>query len=354
MNSEFLAALDQVEKDKGISKEILIEAIENALLFAYKKEHDQRDWERREAEAAPVEYRGFVNRETGDMGVYPTKTVVEEVADPVSEISIDDARRLSKSLSVGDTCEVNVMPRSFGRIAAQTAKQVVVQRIREAEREIICNEYTEKKGDIIQGLIQRVEKGTKNNVMMEIGRVEAMLIPSEQVPTEKYVPGEKMYLYVVDVKDDQKGTQIVISRTHPGLVKRLFEMEVPEIADGTVEIKAISREAGSRSKIAVFSNNKDVDAIGACVGAKGMRVANVLKELRGEKVDIINYSENPVEYITAALAPSKVLRVEVFEEEKSCMVEVPEEQLSLAIGKEGQNARLAAKLTGWKIDIKSV
>ena len=342
MNKEFLNALEAVSKDKGIDKEFLIEAIETALLSAYKREFNQVG-----------EVRGIVNRKTGEMGVYAVKKVVTKVEDPDMEVSVEEALKVNKHYQEGDEIEVNVMPKTFGRIAAQTAKQVIVQRIREAEREIACNEFSEKKGEILLGLVQRIEQGPRNNIMIEIGTQEAILTQSEQVPSENIRPGEKIYLYVMDVKDDTRGLQIVLSRSHPGLVKRLFEKEVPEINDGTVEIKGIAREAGSRTKIAVYSNNKDVDAIGSCVGPKGMRVSNILNELRGEKIDIITYSENPEEYIVQALSPATVDKITVNEEEKTCQVIVPENQLSLAIGKEGQNARLAAKLTGWKIDIKS-
>lgn len=342
MNKEFLNALEAVSKDKGIDKEFLIEAIETALLSAYKREFNQVG-----------EVRGIVNRKTGEMGVYAVKKVVTKVEDPDMEVSVEEALKVNKHYQEGDEIEVNVMPKTFGRIAAQTAKQVIVQRIREAEREIACNEFSEKKGEILLGLVQRIEQGPRNNIMIEIGTQEAILTQSEQVPSENIRPGEKIYLYVMDVKDDTRGLQIVLSRSHPGLVKRLFEKEVPEINDGTVEIKGIAREAGSRTKIAVYSNNKDVDAIGSCVGPKGMRVSNILNELRGEKIDIITYSENPEEYIVQALSPAAVDKITVNEEEKTCQVIVPENQLSLAIGKEGQNARLAAKLTGWKIDIKS-
>lgn len=341
MNKEFLAALEQVEKEKGIDKEVLIEAIESALLSAYKKQFGSNN-----------ECRGVVNRKTGDMGVYMIKTVVSEVEDPTLEISLSDAQQISSQYMVGDECEVNVMPKTFGRIAAQTAKQVVVQRIREAERQNVCNEFSEKKGKLVSGHVQRIDH-LRNNVMIRVGNEDAVISGNEQTPDEKLTPGEEVMLFVMDVKDDTRGLQIVLSRSHPGLVKELFKREVPEIADGTVEIKAIAREAGSRTKIAVFSNNADVDPIGACVGAKGMRVANILSELRGEKIDIITYSEDPAAYITSALSPATASSIEVNAEEKSCSVLVPENQLSLAIGKEGQNVRLAAKLTGWKIDIKS-
>ena len=300
-----------------------------------------------------MECEAVVDRATGAMGIYAKKTVVEEVEDPFTQISQEDANKINAKLSLGDTCEVNMMPKTFGRIAAQTAKQVVVQRIREAERNIIFNEYSEKKGDLISGLVQRVERSGVSNVMVEIGRLETILLPSEQIPGEVYRPNSTMKFYIVDVKDDGKGPQIVISRTHPGLIKRLFEAEVPEIANGVVEIRGISREAGSRSKLSVSSNDPNVDPIGACIGPKGMRVSAILDELNNEKIDIVNYSDAPEEYITAALAPAKVIHVECVEE-KSYSVTVPASQLSLAIGKEGQNARLAARLTGYKIDIKSV
>lgn len=341
MNKEFLAALEQVEQEKGISRDILIEAIESALLSAYKKQFGSAN-----------ECRGVVNRKTGDMGVFMIKRVVSEVENPESEISLADAQQLSSRYTVGDEVEVNVMPKSFGRIAAQTAKQVVVQRIREAERENISNEFSEKKGKLVTGYVQRIDL-QRNNVMVRIGNEDAVLSEKEQVPGERLNPGEEIVLFVMDVRDDARGLQIILSRSHPGLVKELFKREVPEIADGTVEIKAISREAGSRTKIAVYSNNPDVDPIGSCVGARGMRVSGILKELKGEKIDIISYNEDPAEYITAALAPATVSSIDINAAEKSCSVRVPESQLSLAIGKEGQNARLAAKLTGWKIDIKS-
>lgn len=341
MNKEFLAALEQVEKEKGISQDILIEAIESALLSAYKKQFGSAN-----------ECRGVVNRKTGDMGVFMVKRVVSEVENPSEEISLEDAQQLSSRYTVGDEVEVNVMPKTFGRIAAQTAKQVVVQRIREAERENISNEFSEKKGKLVTGYIQRIDYA-RNNIMVRVGNEDAVLGANEQVAGERFNPGEEIVLYVMDVRDDARGLQIVLSRSHPGLVKELFKREVPEIADGTVEIKAIAREAGSRTKIAVFSNNSDVDPIGSCVGARGIRVSGILKELKGEKIDIISYSEDPAEYITAALSPAAVSSIDINAQEKSCSVKVPENQLSLAIGKEGQNARLAAKLTGWKIDIKS-
>jgi len=343
MNKEFLNALEAVATEKGIDKELLIDAIETALLSAYKREFQSAG-----------EVRGIVNRKNGEMGVYAVKTVVDKVENPECEISYEEASKINKHYQTGDEIEINVMPKTFGRIAAQTAKQVIVQRIREAERAIACSEFSEKKGEILLGLVQRIEQGPHKNIMIEIGTQEAILAQGEQVASENIRPGEKIYLYVMDVKDDARGLQIVLSRSHPGLIKRLFEKEVPEIKDGTVEIKGISREAGSRTKIAVFSNNKDVDPVGSCVGPKGMRVSNILNEIRGKKIDIIVYSEDPKEYVTAALSPAKVLEVNVLEEEKSCQVTVPESQLSLAIGKEGQNVRLAAKLTGWKIDIKSV
>ena len=340
MNQEFISALSEIEKEKGIKKEELIEAIENALVSAYKKEYGSN-----------AQLSAVVDRENGTIKVVVTKEIVDDVAFPQTEISKDEAQKINKRLDVGDVIDVDITPKSFGRIAAQTAKQVVVQKIREAERNMVIDEFVNKENNIVTGIVQRTEK---QNVMVEVGKTEAILTQKEQVEGESYNPGERIKLYVVEVKRTSKGPQIVLSRSHPTLVKRLFEQEVPEIADGTVEIKSVSREAGMRTKIAVHSNDKNVDSIGSCVGQKGIRVQNITDELRGEKIDIIKWSENPAEYISAALSPAQVISIEVNEEEKSSVVTVPDYQLSLAIGKEGQNVRLAAKLTGWKIDICSV
>ncbi|MDR0405286.1 MAG: transcription termination factor NusA [Clostridiales bacterium] len=337
MSEDFLMLLDEFEKEKGISRNVLIEALETALVSAYKKNYGARH-----------NVRVEINRLNGGMNVYIQKTVVAEVEDPLTQISLAEAKAINPIYEEEDIVEEETVPQTFGRIAAQTARQVVTQRIREAERGIIYNEFISKENDIITGIVQRVEK---RNVMVDIGKTEAILTPQEQAPTEMYKNGQRVKVYVVEVQNTTKGPQITISRTHPGLVRRLFELEVPEIQNGTVEIKSIAREAGSRTKIAVLSSDPNVDPIGACVGPKGARVQKIVDELKGEKIDIIKYSENVPEYVSAALAPAKALSARADEESKICSVTVAGHQLSLAIGKEGQNARLAAKLTGWKIDI---
>ena len=341
MNHEFIEALEELEKDRGIDKDILIDTIEQALLTAYKKNFGS-------AQNVRVEF----DREKGDVRVYSQRVVVDEsdLYDTFLEIELDEARQINPNYELGDIIENEVTPKDFGRIAAQTAKQVVVQRIREAERDIVYNEFIEKENEIVTGEVARVSKGL---VYVNLGRIEAVMTPAEQIPHESYKAGQKIKVYILEVKKTNKGPQIVVSRSHPGLVKRLFEFEVPEIFEGIVQIKSLSREAGSRTKMAVSSIDEKIDPIGACVGPKGSRVKNIVDELIGEKIDIISYSENPAEFISASLSPSKVVRVDVNEEEKSALVVVPDYQLSLAIGKEGQNARLAAKLTNWKIDIKS-
>ncbi len=338
MNKEFLTALDLLEKEKGIKKEILIEAMENALITAYKKDYN------------PVsEVVAKVSVETGDAKVYLRKTVCEEVTDAQTEIAHKDALKISKKITVGETVLVDVTPKTFGRIAAQNARGIVVQKIREVERGNMVSEFTEKTGTLVTGIVERIGKG---NIMVSIGRTEAVLTPNEQIAGEEYAHGEKIKIYVVQVKMIGKAPQVVISRSHPNLVRCLFEQEVPEIADGTIEIKSVAREAGARTKIAVFSNDKNVEAVGSCIGPKGLRVENILRELRGEKIDIINYSEDTATFIREALSPATVVTCNVNPDEKICYVTVDKDQLSLAIGKEGQNARLAAKLTGYKIDIK--
>ncbi|MDI9481821.1 MAG: transcription termination factor NusA [Bacillota bacterium] len=339
MSAELIHALEQIEKEKGIQKEVLIEAIEVALITAYKRNYGS---------AQNVEV--YIDRLTGDVRVFALKNIVEEVTDPSIELSLEQANRFSADFEVGDVVEVEVTPRKFGRIAAQTAKQVVMQRIREAERGIIFEEYSSKEEDIVSGVVSRFER---RNVIIDLGRAEAILPPGEQTPGEKYNIHDRIKAYVINVKKTNKSPQIFVSRTHPGLVKRLLELEVPEIHDGTVEIKTIAREAGSRTKIAIFSKNENVDPVGACVGQKGSRIRAIVEELKGEMLDVIKWSSNPQEYIASSLSPAKVVRVDVDEENKVARVIVPDFQLSLAIGKEGQNARLAAKLTGWKIDIKS-
>ncbi len=339
MSAELIHALEQLEKEKGIDKEILIEAIEAALISAYKRNF-----------GSTQNVKITFDRASGDVRVYALKRVVEMPENDLLDISLEDAKKISKKLEIEDTAEVEVTPKKFGRIAAQTAKQVVVQRIREAERGIIFDEFLNKESDIVTGIVQRAER---KNIIIDLGKTEAILAPSEQTPGEEYRFNQRIKTYIIEVKKSTKGPQIAVSRTHPGLVKRLFELEVPEIHDGVVEIKSISREPGSRTKIAVFSKDDNVDPVGACVGQKGGRVQAIVDELRGEKIDIIKWSSNPEEFISSSLSPAKVIRVDVNEEEKSAKVTVPDYQLSLAIGKEGQNARLAAKLTGWKIDIKS-
>ncbi|NSW90734.1 MAG: transcription termination/antitermination protein NusA [Firmicutes bacterium] len=339
MSVELIHALEQLEKEKGIDKELLINAIEAALVSAYKKNFGP-------AQNARI----YIDRETGEVKVFALKKVTSEPKNDLFDISLEAARKMKVTAEENDMIEVEVTPKKFGRIAAQAAKQVVVQRIKEAERGIIFEEYYNKEGDIVSGLVQRYEK---KNVIIDLGKAEAILTPLEQTVGEEYNLNDRLKVYIVEVKKTPKGPQIMVSRTHPGLVKRLFELEVPEIHDGIVEIKGISREPGSRTKIAVYSKEENVDPVGACVGHKGIRVQAVVDEIRGEKIDIIKWSSNPGEYISSSLSPAKVLRVDINEKEKSARVIVPDYQLSLAIGKEGQNARLAAKLTGWKIDIKS-
>ncbi len=339
MNAEFIGALAQIEKEKHVSKEVLIDAIEAALISAYKRNF-----------GSSQNVTVHIDRLTGEVKVFAKKKVVTFVENDLNEVSLEDAREISGAYEEDDIAEIEVTPKKFGRIAAQTAKQVVVQRIREAERGIIFSEYSNKENDIVTGIVQRADKG---NVFIEMGKIEAVLAANEQVPGEQYQYGDRIKVYVIEVKKTSKGPQVYVSRTHPGLVKRLFEKEVPEIHDGIVAIKSISREPGSRSKIAVYSVDFNVDPVGACVGQKGNRVQVVVEELRGEKIDIIKWSSDPAEYIATSLSPAKVLSVKVNETDKTAKVIVPDYQLSLAIGKEGQNARLAAKLTGWKIDIRS-
>lgn len=339
MSSELLDALIALEEQKGISREILVEAIRAALVTAYKRNFNQ-------AQNVRVDF----NQETGEIKVFSRKEVVEEVEDPRLEISLEEARKINSVYEPGDIVEQEVTPRNFGRIAAQTAKQVVTQRVREAERSIIYEEFVDRTDDIVNGIIERRDA---RNIYINLGKVEAALPLNEQMQGEEYKPQQRIRVYITKVEKTTRGPQIIVSRTHPGLLRRLFEMEVPEIYDGIVEIKSIAREAGDRSKISVYTHDPEVDAVGACVGTKGARVQAIVNELNGEKIDIVEWSEDPVVFVANALSPSKVLDVIVNEEEKSTTVIVPDYQLSLAIGKRGQNARLAAKLTGWKIDIKS-
>ncbi len=339
MNFEVIQALEELERERGVSKEILLEALEAALVSAFKRHY-----------GSTQNVRVDLDGDAGTVRVFAKKTVVEAVTDPKTEITLDEARAISPSYNLGDIVEAEVTPAEFGRIAAQTAKQVVVQRIREAERDIIYEEYINRQGDIITGRIQRIEG---RNVMVDLGRAEAILPQSEQMPTEQYEPGQRIKMYIVDVRRTTKGPVITVSRTHPGLIKRLLELEVPEVYDGVVEIKAIAREAGARSKVAVYSHDENVDPVGACVGHRGVRIQSIVSELRGEKIDVIEWSENPAIFVANSLSPAKVLAVSINQEYKIARVIVPNSQLSLAIGREGQNARLAARITGWKIDIKS-
>ena len=338
-NPELIEALEAIAREKDISKEVLLEAIQNSLLAACKDQFGKSD-----------NIRVVLDETTGEFHVYQDKVVVEEVLDDTLEIALAEAEARHGVTDLGATVSIEVTPKNFGRISAQKAKQVVVQKIREEERKVVYDQYFEKEKDIITGTVQRYSNG---NYTVNIGKIDTVLTEQEQVKTERFRSHEKIRVYVTEVKDTPRGPRIVISRTHPELVKRLFEAEVAEIQSGVVEIKSVSREAGSRSKIAVYSRNPDVDAVGACVGMNGARVNAVVNELRGEKIDIVEWNENPAIFIEHALSPSRVVSVTVDIEEKSALVVVPDYQLSLAIGKEGQNARLAAKLTGYKIDIKS-
>ena len=339
MNTELMEALNILEKEKNISKEVLLEAIEQSLIQACKNHFGKAD-----------NVRVSINPDTCDFSVYAEKTVVEEVEDPVLEISLTNARLMDTKYVVGDTVRVPIQSKQFGRIATQNAKNVILQKIREEERKVLYDEYFQKERDIVTGVVQRY---LGRNVSINLGKVDAVLNENEQVKGETFKPTERIKLYVLEVKDTPKGPKILVSRTHPELVKRLFESEVTEVREGIVEIRSIAREAGSRTKIAVWSNDPDVDAVGACVGMNGARVNAIVSELRGEKIDIINWDENPALLIENALSPAKVISVMADPDEKTALVIVPDYQLSLAIGKEGQNARLAARLTGFKIDIKS-
>lgn len=335
----FMEAFEALGRERGIAPGVLFDAIEAALTSAYHRNFGS-------AQNVRVE----MDRETFVYHVYALKTVVEEVTNDITEISLEEARAINPDYEVGDVFEQEVTPANFGRIAAQTAKQVVVQRIREAERGNIYDEFSSRASDILNGTVQRVEN---RNVYIDLGKTEALLPAAEQIEGETYRHGDRIKAYILEVRKTSKGPQITVSRTHPGLLKRLFELEVPEIQDGIVEIKSVAREPGMRSKIAVFSREEDVDPVGACVGHKGLRVQAIVNELRDEKIDIVKWNVDPAHYIANALSPAKVVSVAVKGDEKVSRVVVPDYQLSLAIGKEGQNARLAAKLTGWKIDIKS-
>ncbi|HCO29923.1 MAG TPA: transcription termination/antitermination protein NusA [Lachnospiraceae bacterium] len=338
--NEIVEALKQLEKEKGISQEVIMEAIENSLVAACKRDFGKAD-----------NVKVSMDRETAEISVFAEKTVVDHVEDPVVEISLEKARMINGQYQLGDVVNVEITPKDFGRIAAQHARSVIVQKIKEEERKVVFNHFYCKEKDIVTGVVQRY---VGNNISISLDdKTDALLTENEQVPGEVFKPTDRIKLYIIEVKETNKGPKILVSRTHPELVKRLFEKEVAEVQDGTVEIKSIAREAGSRTKIAVWSNDENVDPVGACVGLNGARVNAIVNDLKGEKIDIINWDEDPAVLIENALSPSKVVSVVVNEEEKSARVVVPDYQLSLAIGKEGQNARLAARLTGYKIDIKS-
>lgn len=338
MPSNLNYVIEQVGKDKGIDKKVIIEALEQAVLTASRKKYGHQ---------GEIEVR--YNEELGEVELFQFKQVVEKVTDPNREISLKEARELDSEAQIGDSLGVK-LDTDFGRIGAQTAKQVIIQKVRDAERENIYNEFKDRKGDIISGTVQRIEKG---NIYVNIGRAEAILPSKEQIPGETYRQGDRLRAYILDVQKNTKGPQIYLSRTHPGFLIKLFEMEVPEISEGIIKIISAAREPGERAKISVFSTNRDVDPVGACVGMRGSRVLNVVQELRGEKIDIIPWSQDQAKYVCNALAPAKISRVYIDEENRHMEVVVPDDQLSLAIGKKGQNVRLASKLTGWKIDIKS-
>ena len=339
MNKELMGALDELEREKNISKETLLDAIEQSLIQAYKNHFGKAD-----------NVHVTINRETGDFSVYADRKVVEFVEDPAEEVSLVEAQKQNTNAEVGDILKVPVHSDKFGRIATQNAKNVILQKIREEERKVLFDQYHGNEKEVVTGIVQRV---VGHNVSVNLGKADAILAENEQVKGETFKPTERIKVYILEVKDTPKGPRILVSRTHPGLVKRLFESEVAEVKDGTVEIKSIAREAGSRTKLAVWSNDPDVDPVGACVGVNGARVSAIVNELRGEKIDIINWDENPAILIENALSPAKVIAVMADPDEKTALVVVPDYQLSLAIGKEGQNARLAARLTGFKIDIKS-
>jgi len=340
-SSELIIALDELEKEKGIKKEYVLESIEAALVTAYKRNFDVNS----------DNVKITLNKETGETHVYEELEVVENVEDDKTQISLEDARKLDSKLEIGDTVHKELMPKNFGRIAAQTAKQVIVQRIREASREIIFNEFSEKKGEIVSGLVQKVDK---NIVVLDLGKIEGIMPLKEQIPTETYHVNQKLRACVASVEKGIKGsTQIIVSRANNDFLRKLFELEIPEIYEGLIEIKSVSRDPGKRCKVAVYSPNENIDPVGSCVGQKGIRIQNIINELNGEKIDVIEWHEDPSTFIAEALLPAKVMAVDVREEEKFAQVIVPDDQLSLAIGKSGQNARLAAKLTNWKIDIKS-
>ncbi len=340
-STELISAMNELEKENGIQKDYLLDAIQTALVTAYKRNYDC------EEENVKI----TMDRETGEIHIYLQKEVVEEVENDKTQISLENAKKLDAKYKVGDIIEKELVPKNFGRIAAGTAKQVIVQKIREASREFLYNEFNERKGEIVSGIIQKADGGV---VVVDLGKIEGIMTIKEQIPTEKYHVNDKIRACIVDVEKGQKGsTQVMISRACNDFVRKLFELEIPEIYEGIIEIKSVSRDAGNRCKVAVYSQNPDIDPVGSCVGQKGIRIQNIINELNGEKIDVIEWNEDPSIYISSALLPAQVMAVDIKEEEKFAQVIVPDDQLSLAIGKSGQNARLAAKLTNWKIDIKS-
>ena len=339
-NKELILALEDLEKEKGINKDYVLEAIETALVTAYKRNFDSLE-----------NVKVVMDRKTGATHIYSVKQIVEKVENPELEISLVDAQKINPDLNLEDTVDIEIVPRNFGRIAAQTAKQVIIQKLREMEREIVYNEFNDRKGEIVSGIIQKADR---NIVVMDLGKLEGVMPAKEQIPTEHYRVNDKIKGYVLDVEKEQKGApQVIVSRSHPDFVRKLLEFEIPEIYEGVIEIKSVSRDPGYRSKVAVYSPDPNIDPVGSCVGQKGVRIQNVINELNGEKIDVIEWNEDPSIYIAASLLPAQVLAVDVKQEENFAQVIVPDNQLSLAIGKSGQNARLAAKLTNWKIDIKS-
>ena len=342
-SSELIIAMDELEKEKGIKKELLLEAIEQALVTAYKRNFDS-------AENVKI----TMDKATGEIHVYAEKDVVEKPEDVENsrlQICLEDARKINKKLEVGDKAEIEQVPKNFGRIAAQTAKQVIVQKIREESRNFLFDEFNERKGEIVSGIVQKADGGI---VVLDLGKLEGIMPVKEQIPTEKYRVNDKIRAYILDVERGIKGApQVIVSRAHNDFVRKLFELEIPEIYEGLIEIKGVSRDPGNRCKVAVYSQNENIDPVGSCVGQKGIRIQNIINELHGEKIDVIEWSEDPAIYISAALLPVEVMAVDVKPEEKFAQVIVRDDQLSLAIGKSGQNARLAARLTNWKIDIKS-
>ena len=342
-NKQLIVAIQELEKEKGIKKDYLLDSIESALLTAYKRNYNSQE-----------NVKVVVDRETGASHLYSVKEVVEHAENPILQISLEEARKIDKEAQIGGTVDVELVPKNFGRIAAQTAKQVIIQKLREAEREIIYSEYSERKGEIVSGIIQKADQ---NIVVMDLGKVEGVMPAKEQIPTEKYHVNDKIKGYILDVEKGAKGVpQVIISRACPEFVKKLFEFEIPEIYEGVIEIKAVSRDAGSRSKVAVYSPNENIDPVGSCVGQKGVRIQNIINVLNGEKIYVLEWNADLSIYISSALLPAQVMAVDIDEENRIAQVIVPDDQLSLAIGKSGQNARLAAKLTGlsdWRIDIKS-